>query len=112
MRMTAAGIIMAQLGMLVPSKGTPGGFSIDRNALQFAHIDYRLVPIDSILTHMGPYQGSMNGQFPGVFDIIAPDYPFQFSFKTLRDAMFPSLVVLEGAFPNIVSEYSPYRPCG
>ncbi|KAG2059752.1 DNA mismatch repair protein Msh6 [Suillus hirtellus] len=70
MRMTATGVIMAQLGMLVPAKSA------------------RLCPIDAILTRMGAYDNmfSHSSTFKVELDECC---------KILRDATPKSLVILD-----------------
>ncbi|KIM91619.1 hypothetical protein PILCRDRAFT_810908 [Piloderma croceum F 1598] len=68
MRMTAAGVIMAQLGMLVPAKSA------------------RLCPVDSILTRMGAYDAIGASTFKVELDECC---------KILRDATPKSFVILD-----------------
>ncbi|KAI0760099.1 DNA mismatch repair protein Msh6 [Fomes fomentarius] len=70
MRMTAAGIIMAQLGMLVPAKSA------------------RLCPVDSILTRMGAYDNMFSNA--STFKVELDE-----CCKILRDATPKSFVILD-----------------
>ncbi|KAI8976662.1 DNA mismatch repair protein Msh6 [Trametes punicea] len=70
MRMTAAGIIMAQLGMLVPAKRA------------------RLCPVDSILTRMGAYDNMFSNA--STFKVELDE-----CCKILRDATPKSFVILD-----------------
>ncbi|KIJ41375.1 hypothetical protein M422DRAFT_172322, partial [Sphaerobolus stellatus SS14] len=70
MRMTAAGVIMAQLGMLVPAKSA------------------RLAPADSILTRMGAYDNMFSNS--STFKVELDE-----CCKILRDATPKSLVILD-----------------
>ncbi|KAI0935020.1 hypothetical protein AcV7_003936 [Taiwanofungus camphoratus] len=70
MRMTATGVIMAQLGMLVPAKKA------------------RLCPVDSILTRMGAYDNMFSNA--STFKVELDE-----CCKILRDATPKSLVILD-----------------
>ncbi|KAF8840553.1 DNA mismatch repair protein Msh6 [Paxillus ammoniavirescens] len=70
MRMTAAGVIMAQLGMLVPAKSA------------------RLCPVDAILTRMGAYDNMFSNA--STFKVELDE-----CCKILRDATPKSLVILD-----------------
>ncbi|KAI0739110.1 DNA mismatch repair protein Msh6 [Daedaleopsis nitida] len=70
MRMTATGIIMAQLGMLVPAKSA------------------RLCPVDSILTRMGAYDNMFSNA--STFKVELDE-----CCKILRDATPKSFVILD-----------------
>ncbi|KAF8583279.1 DNA mismatch repair protein Msh6 [Ramaria rubella] len=70
MRMTAAGVIMAQLGMLVPAASA------------------RLAPVDSILTRMGAYDNMFSNA--STFKVELDE-----CCKILRDATPKSLVILD-----------------
>ncbi|KAG2143035.1 DNA mismatch repair protein Msh6 [Suillus clintonianus] len=70
MRMTATGVIMAQLGMLVPAKSA------------------RLCPIDAILTRMGAYDNMFSNS--STFKVELDE-----CCKILRDATPKSLVILD-----------------
>ncbi|KAI9069848.1 DNA mismatch repair protein Msh6 [Trametes sanguinea] len=70
MRMTAAGIIMAQLGMLVPAKSA------------------RICPVDSILTRMGAYDNMFSNA--STFKVELDE-----CCKILRDATPKSFVILD-----------------
>ncbi|TDL25149.1 DNA mismatch repair protein Msh6 [Rickenella mellea] len=70
MRMTAVGVIMAQLGMLVPAKKA------------------RLAPVDSILTRMGAYDNMFSNA--STFKVELDE-----CCKILRDATPKSLVILD-----------------
>ncbi|KAF8518415.1 DNA mismatch repair protein Msh6 [Hysterangium stoloniferum] len=70
MRMTAAGVIMAQLGMLVPAESC------------------RLAPVDSILTRMGAYDNMFSNS--STFKVELDE-----CCKILRDATPKSLVILD-----------------
>ncbi|KAF7311618.1 DNA mismatch repair protein [Mycena kentingensis (nom. inval.)] len=71
MRMTATGVIMAQLGMLVPAA------------------EARLCPVDSILTRMGAYDNMFSNA--STFKVELDE-----CCKILRDATPKSLVILDG----------------
>ncbi|TCD63485.1 DNA mismatch repair protein msh6, partial [Steccherinum ochraceum] len=70
MRMTAAGVIMAQLGMMVPAKKA------------------RLCPVDAILTRMGAYDNMFSNA--STFKVELDE-----CCKILRDATPKSLVILD-----------------
>ncbi|KAI5122644.1 hypothetical protein M0805_008727 [Coniferiporia weirii] len=70
MRMTAAGVIMAQLGMLVPAKSA------------------RLTPVDAILTRMGAYDNMFSNA--STFKVELDE-----CCKILREATPRSLVILD-----------------
>ncbi|KAF9225721.1 DNA mismatch repair protein Msh6 [Gyrodon lividus] len=70
MRMTATGVIMAQLGMLVPAKSA------------------RLCPVDAILTRMGAYDNMFSNS--STFKVELDE-----CCKILRDATPKSLVILD-----------------
>ncbi|EPS94078.1 hypothetical protein FOMPIDRAFT_1170017 [Fomitopsis schrenkii] len=72
MRMTATGVIMAQLGMLVPAKKA------------------RLCPVDSVLTRMGAYDNMFSNA--STFKVELDEWRVC---KILRDATPKSLVILD-----------------
>ncbi|KAG6861406.1 hypothetical protein C0995_000535 [Termitomyces sp. Mi166 len=78
MRMTAIGVIMAQLGMLVPASRA------------------RLCPVDSIITRMGAYDNMFSNA--STFKVELDE-----CCKILRDATPKSLVILDGEEAHILT---------
>ena len=71
----------------------PGEFSTDRNALQFAHIGYRLAPIDSILTRMGAYD-----------NIFSNVTTFKVELNEMSVSWCPQYHCIQLSFPNCLRD--------
>ncbi|KAG5338497.1 hypothetical protein C0989_007269 [Termitomyces sp. Mn162] len=82
MRMTAIGVIIAQLGMLVPASRA------------------RLCPVDSIITRMGAYDNMFSNA--STFKVELDE-----CCKILRDATQKSLVILDGKEVHILTIITP-----
>ncbi|KAL0575514.1 DNA mismatch repair protein msh6 [Marasmius crinis-equi] len=89
MRMTATGIIMAQLGMFVPADEAR---QVELNGpMTHYRVNYsscRLCPVDSILTRMGAYDNMFSNS--STFKVELDE-----CCKILRDATAKSLVILD-----------------
>src|SRR5882724_6677265 len=86
-------VIMAHLGTLMPSKGMPGALSLDWNALQFVHIDCRMVPIDLILMCMGAYD-----------NIFSNVTTFKVELNEMSVSWCPQYHCIQLSFPNCLRD--------